>query len=316
MATEIFWVRSMELVSCFPTGDWNFVGPQYGACFMSANWRLKFCTSAVWNLLYVCQLATEILYVRSMELASCLPTGDWNFVGPQYGTCFISPSWRLEFCGSAVWNLLPVCQLATGILCVSSMEHASCLPTGEWNFVCQQYGTCFMSPYWRMEFCGSAVWILLHVSQLATRILWSPPPWRNILQWTSCFTITLRQTTVSRTPLDEWTARRRDFYPTTHNTHNKQTSMLPAGCEPTIPASERPVTYVLDRAATGMGAVVLIVVWISSNCRPTDEFVVCVLSMCYRTLCDFNKPVLILIIYPFYRVCDLYYPFVLMSLID
>jgi len=119
---------------------------------MSANWRLKFCTSAVWNLLYVCQLATEILYVRSMELASCLPTGDWNFVGPQYGTCFIPPSWRLEFCGSAVWNLLPVCQLATGILCVSSMEHASCLPTGEWNFVGPQYGSCFMFPNWRLEF--------------------------------------------------------------------------------------------------------------------------------------------------------------------
>jgi hypothetical protein len=33
------------------------------------------------------------------------------------------------------------------------------------------------------------------------------------------FTITLRHTTVGRTPLDEWATRRRDIYLTTHNTH-------------------------------------------------------------------------------------------------
>jgi len=33
------------------------------------------------------------------------------------------------------------------------------------------------------------------------------------------------RTTVGRTPLDEWSARRRDLYLTTHNTHNRQTSM-------------------------------------------------------------------------------------------
>jgi len=31
--------------------------------------------------------------------------------------------------------------------------------------------------------------------------------------------------TVGRTPLDEWSARRRDLYLTTHNTHNRQISM-------------------------------------------------------------------------------------------
>ena len=54
---------------------------------------------------------------------------------------------------------------------------------------------------------------------------------------------TQRHTTVGRTPLDEWSARRRDLYLTTHNTHNRQTSMLPAGFEPTISAGERPQTY-------------------------------------------------------------------------
>jgi len=64
---------------------------------------------------------------------------------------------------------------------------------------------------------------------------------------------TQRRTTVGRTPLDEWSAHRRDLYLTTHNTHNRQTSMPPVGFEPTISAGERPQTYVLDRAATGNG---------------------------------------------------------------
>jgi len=53
--------------------------------------------------------------------------------------------------------------------------------------------------------------------------------------------------------MDEGSARRSDLYLTTHNTHYRQTSMLPVGFEPTIPASERPQTYALDRAATGTG---------------------------------------------------------------
>ena len=36
--------------------------------------------------------------------------------------------------------------------------------------------------------------------------------------------------------LDEWSARRRDPYLTTHNTHNRQISMFPMGFEPTISA--------------------------------------------------------------------------------
>jgi hypothetical protein len=69
------------------------------------------------------------------------------------------------------------------------------------------------------------------------------------------FTITLRHTTLGRTPLDECSARRRDLYLTTHNTHKGQTSMPLAEFEPAIPASERPQTQALDRAATGIGPV-------------------------------------------------------------
>ena len=71
-----------------------------------------------------------------------------------------------------------------------------------------------------------------------------PPHYRG-------FMITLRHTTLGKTPLDERSARRTDL--TTHNTHKRQTSMPPPGFEPTTPASERPKTHALDSAGTGIG---------------------------------------------------------------
>jgi hypothetical protein len=65
----------------------------------------------------------------------------------------------------------------------------------------------------------STVVLLIH-----TRIHNVSSQWRNSPQWARPshyrgFTITLRHTTLSRTSLDEWSARRRDLYLTTHNTH-------------------------------------------------------------------------------------------------
>jgi hypothetical protein len=83
--------------------------------------------------------------------------------------------------------------------------------------------------------------------------------WRHSPQWSMASSITRfldhtqRRTTVGRTPLDEWSARRRDLYLTSHNTHNRKTSMTPVGFEPTISAGERPQTYALDRAVAGTG---------------------------------------------------------------
>ena len=72
-----------------------------------------------------------------------------------------------------------------------------------------------------------------------------PHPWGS--------SITLRHTTLGRTPLGEWSAHHRDPYLTTHNTHKRETSSSPAGFEPAIPADERPQTHVLDRAASRTG---------------------------------------------------------------
>jgi hypothetical protein len=80
--------------------------------------------------------------------------------------------------------------------------------------------------------------------------------WHNIPQWAraSSFTRfldhTQRRTTVGRTPVDEWSARRRDLYLTTHNTQNKH----PCPRWDSSPRSQQasgPQTYVLDRASTG-----------------------------------------------------------------
>ena len=54
---------------------------------------------------------------------------------------------------------------------------------------------------------------------------------------------TQRRTIVGMTPLDEWSARRRDLYLTKHDTHNIQISMPPpVGFEPTTSEGERPQT--------------------------------------------------------------------------
>jgi len=44
-----------------------------------------------------------------------------------------------------------------------------------------------------------------------------------------------------------------DFYLTSHNVHQRQTSMPQAGFEPSTPATKQPHTYILDGAATGIG---------------------------------------------------------------
>jgi hypothetical protein len=79
------------------------------------------------------------------------------------------------------------------------------------------------------------------------------PQWAKVFSFTRSLDHTQRRTAVCKTPLNEWSARRRDLYPTKHNTHNRQTSMLPAGFEPIISAGERLQTDALGRTANGTG---------------------------------------------------------------
>ena len=95
----------------------------------------------------------------------------------------------------------------------------------------------------------------------------SAPQWAMASSFARFLDYTQRRTTVSRTPLEEWPARLRDLYLTTHNTHNRQTFMHPVAFEPTISVSERPQTYSLDRAATGTGNLRYSVILYSLNIK-------------------------------------------------
>jgi hypothetical protein len=58
------------------------------------------------------------------------------------------------------------------------------------------------------------------------------PQWARVSSSTRLLYYTQRRTTVSRTPLDEWSARCKDLYLTTHNTHSRHTSMPPRDSNP------------------------------------------------------------------------------------
>ena len=79
---------------------------------------------------------------------------------------------------------------------------------------------------------------------------------------------TQQHTTVGGTPLDEWSARRRDLYLTTHDTQNRQISMPSVGFKPTISAGERqgrsPAEIVGSNPTGGMDICLL---WVSCVVR-------------------------------------------------
>ena len=118
--------------------------------------------------------------------------------------------------------------------------------------------TLFMSfKYMFLGVTSNTSFLLTHINYIVIFL-----PWRNSPSWPRpphCrgFIITLRHTTLGRTPLDKRSAPRTGLYLTTHNTHKRQTSTLLAGFEPTIPASEQPQTHDLDRAATGIGILLI-----------------------------------------------------------
>jgi len=59
-----------------------------------------------------------------------------------------------------------------------------------------------------------------------------PPPWVRASSFKKFLDHTQRRTTVGRTSLEESSAHRRDFYLTTHNTHNRHTYTTPWDSNP------------------------------------------------------------------------------------
>ena len=67
-------------------------------------------------------------------------------------------------------------------------------------------------------------------SLLSERTSYFSALWRGIASsYTRFLDHTQRRATVGRTPLSEWSIRRRNLYLTTHNNHNRKTSTPPSG---------------------------------------------------------------------------------------
>jgi hypothetical protein len=100
---------------------------------------------------------------------------------------------------------------------------------------------------------GHIFFSVLCLGLKCTFFLSNSPPWAKASSFTRFLDHTQQPTTIVRTSLDEWSARRRDLYLTIHNTHNRQSSMTAMGFKPAISVGERPQTYALERAATETG---------------------------------------------------------------
>jgi len=89
-------------------------------------------------------------------------------------------------------------------------------------------------------------------------LIFQPPfPWRNTYSrpgppYYPVFTITFRNTTLSRTPLDEWSAQHTDLCLTTHNTHDRRA--VPRGIRARSPSKQRPQTHDLRQLGGLCGA--------------------------------------------------------------
>jgi hypothetical protein len=156
-----------------------------------------------------CGLYRNIIYIIfSGSAAQC---GLWPPVALQpstgYGLLWLcSPAWAMASCGSA----------------------AQC---GLWPPVALQpsvgYGLLWLcSPARAVASCGSAaqrrLWPPVALQPSAGHgLLWLCSQARAMASSFTRFRDHTRRTTVSRCLLDKWSARRRDLYLTTHNTHNK-----------------------------------------------------------------------------------------------
>ena len=107
--------------------------------------------------------------------------------------------------------------------------------------------------------------------------------------------------TVGRTPLDEWSAQRRDLYLTTHDTHNRQISMPLVRFEPTISAGEglcRSPAEILGSNPTGAWIFVCCECRVLSGrglcdeliTRPEASYRLCCVVVCYLETSRMGAP--------------------------
>ena len=142
--------------------------------------------------------------------------------------------WYLK--GIKIWKASEMRESA-GIYCRNSELSLSAIP--ESDRMSSSFVGWWVSKLWLMLYTPSLIWPWLPQKILLTfRLLMSYIYMEHL--FLMFLDHTQRRTTVGRTPLDEWSSRRRDLYLTTHDTHNRQISMPPVGFDPTISAGERP----------------------------------------------------------------------------
>jgi len=104
-----------------------------------------------------------------------------------------------------------------------------------WSFSTQEKST----NWWIIQIMGCSLFSFLHVALSSSPLLFVICCFPGVTAHRGCifhspvvcFSISKfldhaqRRATVGRTPLDEWSIRRRDLYPTTHNTDNRQAFM-------------------------------------------------------------------------------------------
>ena len=106
--------------------------------------------------------------------------------------------------------------------------------------------TCYMSRLFHSSWMFSCSRLHVHISYIRTFVIFFPHgATAHSGPGPHCQGFMITETnTLGRNPLDEWSARRRDFYQTTHNTHNRKISMLSGGIRTHNP---------LDGVATDIG---------------------------------------------------------------
>ena len=115
-----------------------------------------------------------------------------------------------------VFRLIPNWNYKTSVWYMSSKP---CYSPARLHGVRKEHTTVIISKFVR--------WGLRHSFFL---LLWRCDPMRVIASsFLRFLDHTQRRTTVGRTPLDEWSVRRRDLYLTTYNTHNRQHIHAPGG---------------------------------------------------------------------------------------
>jgi len=80
-----------------------------------------------------------------------------------------------------------------------------------------------------------------------------PPVGQSLLIIEDSLSLSVRHTPLGMTPLDQWSARRRDLYLTKHNTHKRMTSIPRRDSNPQSQPVSGLQTHTLHCAATGYG---------------------------------------------------------------